>query len=441
MGKPASALPTHDFNVLLHELRTREIRRMPPGATRFLSAGCAGGWYFDWIASNYPGMLQVHYGVEAYSPCPADLPVGVRWVKNTIGKMQDVADRSIDLVFAGQTVEHVWPPDLADFLLESHRVLAPGGHLVCDSPNRVLTWALGWVQPQHTAELTVPEIVELLQLAGFDDISVRGIWLCYDRAAHRVLDMMPIRDRVWTPERRATEATNHPEDSFIWWAEARKGAGKPDRQRLHERASAIYDHVTAATFSRASHTVGQCLGRGPDRIVEAGVGQSGLLLCGPDVPLSPGAYRARFEVRRGEANAPANEPIVLLDVHDGCEDRVIALRVVTAGQLPADRWSIIDVPFDLSNAVFGVRVRVNSLGVVPLASRLVVDLRERGAVSASAEPLVGPQSRIDDELVRRLLQKMNEASSKPLRYRLADRVNNAVKMVGPVHRLMKRLVR
>ena len=57
--------PTHDFNEFLHELRTRELRRLPPGAKTVLSGGCSGGWYFRCVKECYPE-LERHIGVEAY---------------------------------------------------------------------------------------------------------------------------------------------------------------------------------------------------------------------------------------------------------------------------------------------------------------------------------------------------------------------------------------
>jgi hypothetical protein len=64
-----------------------------------------------------------HVGVEAYESMPDDLPAYVEWIVNTADKMSGVENSSVDLVFAGQTTEHLWADELAGFLLESHRVL------------------------------------------------------------------------------------------------------------------------------------------------------------------------------------------------------------------------------------------------------------------------------------------------------------------------------
>ena len=102
--------------------------------------------------------------------------------------------------------------------------LAPDGYLVIDSPTRFITDALAWTHPEHTMELEVDEMVETLELAGFVDIDVTGVWLCYDRerAEHMRLDLLG-GGAEWPWQRRVLEAEKRPRDSFIWWAEARNG--------------------------------------------------------------------------------------------------------------------------------------------------------------------------------------------------------------------------
>jgi hypothetical protein len=82
-------------------------------------------------------------------------------------------------VFGGQVIEHLWPDELSRFLVAAHRVLREGGWIALDSPNRRVTQAIEWLHPEHTVEFSVDEIVELLHLAGFDSVQVRGVLLAY----------------------------------------------------------------------------------------------------------------------------------------------------------------------------------------------------------------------------------------------------------------------
>src|SRR5436309_3922234 len=115
-----------DFNVFLHELRSRELERLPGGARTVLHGGSAGAWYFDWFREWYPTSVERHIGVDAFAERPADLPDGVAWLHRSLGDLEPVSDGEVDLVFAGQVIEHLWPEEITGFLLESHRVLRSG---------------------------------------------------------------------------------------------------------------------------------------------------------------------------------------------------------------------------------------------------------------------------------------------------------------------------
>ena len=138
-----------------------------------LSVGANGSWYFEWFRQSV-GDVTEHIGIEAYLPRPDDLPGYVTWVANTADQMIDVASGSVDLVFAGQTTEHLWAHELVGFLSEAHRVLRAGGRLSLDSPNQHVTQHLLWSHGEHTIELDEQEFSELLELAGFACSTWRG---------------------------------------------------------------------------------------------------------------------------------------------------------------------------------------------------------------------------------------------------------------------------
>lgn len=154
----AKGVATPDVNHLLHHLRGQALEGLPKRARQFVSVGCAGTWYFEWIAEKCAPLR--HTGIEFYSPKPDDLPESVEWIANTAGDMRALSDGSADVLFSGQNIEHLWPHDIAAFLLESHRVLETGGLLVVDSPNRRITSRLGWSHPEHTIELEPGEAEE-----------------------------------------------------------------------------------------------------------------------------------------------------------------------------------------------------------------------------------------------------------------------------------------
>ncbi len=396
-------IPTHDFGHFLHALRTRRMRMMPSGARVVLSGGAAGSVYFEWFGGNYPSSVERHIAVEYFAPAPEPLPPGVEWLPRTLGDLAPVKDGEVDLVFAGQVIEHLWPDDIAGFLSESNRVLRPDGHLVIDSPTRFITDALAWTMPEHTVELEVDEIVELLELAGFEDIDVKGVWLCYDRerAEHMRLDLLGGGDE-WPWQRRVLEAEERPRDSFIWWAEARNGQRRGDPAAVRRRVQAFYDRGRPKYFERVRTEVGQPADDSLGRRFRAPRGVQGFLLRGPGCAMPPGRHEAVFRLgaEAVESWLPHSRAIAEIEVtrDDG---RVVANWPLTAKDLPpggAERE--LTLPFELRDTAFNSELRVRSMGVAPLVVSVPVliheGVRERPeADGATARPRQRASARSD----------------------------------------------
>ena len=219
---------------------------MPGGARVVLSGGAAGSVYFRWFGANYPAHVERHIAVEYFEPPPDPLPEGVEWLARTLGDLAPVADGEVDFVFAGQVIEHLWPDDMAGFLSEANRVLRPDGYLVIDSPTRFITDDLAWTMPEHTLELEVDEIVELLELAGFVDIDVKGVWLCYDRerAQHDATGPSRRRRRVAVAAPRARGGA----PSSRLFHLVGRGAQRPDARGCGRREAAGARYLPSLSF-------------------------------------------------------------------------------------------------------------------------------------------------------------------------------------------------
>jgi len=367
-----------DFSSFLHtQVRAPELERLPAGADTVLHGGCAGSWYFEWFEQCYPTPVRRHIGVEPFSPRPKQLPENVEWLPRTLGDLTPVLDDEVDLVYAGQVLEHAWPGDIASFFDEAHRVLRPRGTIALDSPNRRVTNALGWLHPEHTVELTVDEIAELLRLAGFDDVRVRGMWLCYDADEHRFLPLEALEVAGdWTWARRIEEAEPRPEDSFIWWAEATCADTPPDRQAIHEVVQQAYDTYRRLRFGEFRHEIGDRSRRGDNWIVEAKAGQVGYLVYGPNVPMPPGRWAATFRVG-AEDGGPPEAVVATLDVVRGNETEPVATREVALAEISPDgALTELVQPFELARTEMGIQFRLHSTGQVGLLAELGVSVQE-----------------------------------------------------------------
>ncbi len=116
-----------------------------------------------------------------------DVDVGrgtVRYAYHSMIDLAPYADETFDLVFSGQSIEHVQMDEGDLMLKESYRILRPGGWLAVDTPNRAITrlwvdqdrpWKTGYVDPDHKYEYTVAELVDKVTAAGFSVVETKGL--------------------------------------------------------------------------------------------------------------------------------------------------------------------------------------------------------------------------------------------------------------------------
>jgi SAM-dependent methyltransferase len=105
-------------------------------------------------------------------------PLGpVRYRYHSMTDLSDVADESVDLVYAGQSIEHVTADDGSVVLKEVVRVLRPGGHLALDTPNARVTRLRQevFIDPDHKVEYTNEELTAKLQAAGLEIVEAKGL--------------------------------------------------------------------------------------------------------------------------------------------------------------------------------------------------------------------------------------------------------------------------
>ncbi|HET9689988.1 MAG TPA: methyltransferase domain-containing protein [Acidimicrobiales bacterium] len=97
------------------------------------------------------------------------IPAGtIRYSYHSMTDLGRFADGSVDLVYSGQSIEHVTPDDGARVLEEVVRVLRPGGALALDTPNGRVTrmQQAAFIDPDHEVEYTWPQLRALLEDAG-----------------------------------------------------------------------------------------------------------------------------------------------------------------------------------------------------------------------------------------------------------------------------------
>jgi SAM-dependent methyltransferase len=101
----------------------------------------------------------------------------VRYEYRSMADLSFADDDSVDLVYSGQSIEHV-PEDVGDVVLaEAFRILRPGGYLAIDTPNgRVCRLQQdAFIDPDHDVEYTLDQLRAKVTAAGFVVSTERGL--------------------------------------------------------------------------------------------------------------------------------------------------------------------------------------------------------------------------------------------------------------------------
>jgi len=353
-------LEENDFNNLLHWLRGQELKKVPKAAQHFISVGCAGGWYFDWIEACC-GPIAKHTGIEYYSPKPKNLPLGVEWIANTAGDMSSIENDTGDILFSGQNIEHLWPDDVVAFLRESWRVLKPNGLLVMDSPNRIVTEKLVWSHPEHTVELTPQEARELVEANGFEVTALRGMWLCIDPVNGSAFGLDDFRLTGSSSVRQRIAASGRADESFCWWLEARKTERHPNIELSENLSADIFRNAWGERLTRFLTLIGQRqMINGKSWLVCHD--DAGVLAYGPYMPLPEGRYTARLAVQLLADLHCGSDHILRLDVIDGAAREIVVVDL-SLDQFVVGQPITVEIPFSLEKTTFGLQFR--TIVVVP----------------------------------------------------------------------------
>lgn len=101
----------------------------------------------------------------------------VRYRYHSMADLSGYDDGSFDLVYSGQSIEHVTTAEAGQVLAGIRRLLVPGGHLALDTPNAraCRLQQEGFIDPDHKAEYTSEEMLALLEGAGFAVVEAKGL--------------------------------------------------------------------------------------------------------------------------------------------------------------------------------------------------------------------------------------------------------------------------
>ena len=97
-------------------------------------------------------------------------PLGpVEYAYHSMADLSRYDDETFDLVYSGQTIEHVTEEECDDVLAETFRVLQPGGWFAVDTPNDTVCrlQSPDFINDDHKVEYTHEQFTTKLEKAGF----------------------------------------------------------------------------------------------------------------------------------------------------------------------------------------------------------------------------------------------------------------------------------
>jgi SAM-dependent methyltransferase len=174
----------------LHPARLDLVQNVLPIGAKVLDLGGASG-------KRQGALLEMGYR-HARDLTIVDLPLDIRFkpgpqvdsefefngttVRYAYHSMADLSfypDNMFDLVWSGQTYEHITEEEGEKLFPQIARVLKPGGIFALDTPNRKLTRILvgeqEWIHAEHKIEYFYEDFVQRFRGHGLDIIDRRGI--------------------------------------------------------------------------------------------------------------------------------------------------------------------------------------------------------------------------------------------------------------------------
>lgn len=180
-----------DFHLyFIHQARIKMVMTLLPASKVIVDLGGANGSIVD---MGYPyafekitvidlppeDRCEMYKGIQMKPRETANGPIYVSY-----GSMTDLSifpDNSVDLVWSGESIEHITEEDSKKVFAEAKRILRKKGHFCLDTPNRLLTeihtaWRGGdYIHPEHKKEYYPDHLRRNLIDAGFKIAEERGV--------------------------------------------------------------------------------------------------------------------------------------------------------------------------------------------------------------------------------------------------------------------------
>lgn len=169
-----------------HHARLQLVSSLLPEASRIVDLGGANGSIYEMgYPHKFEEIIVVDLPPNDRDPMYKNLKLKPKKTPNGkisvhFGDMCDLSflpDNSVDLVWSGESIEHIDEEAGKRMVREAFRVLRPGGSFCLDTPNRLITQihTTGFIHPEHKLEYYPKQLQKLLRSSGFKIIDQRGV--------------------------------------------------------------------------------------------------------------------------------------------------------------------------------------------------------------------------------------------------------------------------
>ena len=186
-----ASVPIRNVLLSMHVSRSEFVRGMPRGR-RILDLGGTHQGYDDGalVHLGYPYRFdrllvvdlpaderhQIYQGGSDGGTVQSRLGP-VEFAFHSMTELDRYGDSSFDLIYSGQSIEHITEDEGRRVFREAHRVLAPGGWLCLDTPNGPV-WRLqsdDLMNPDHKLEYSAGQLRSMLEDSGFRVHEAKGL--------------------------------------------------------------------------------------------------------------------------------------------------------------------------------------------------------------------------------------------------------------------------
>jgi SAM-dependent methyltransferase len=174
--------------LLIHNARVKLVSTFLPEAKVIVDLGGANGSIYS---MGYPYQFDQLIVVDLppedrcdmYRNIPSlscNTPQGpIHTLLSGMTDLSSIPSGSVDLVWSGESIEHITEDDSKLVYAEVKRVLKPDGYFCLDTPNRLMTalhiGTSDWIHPEHKIEYYPEHLQQNLREAGFDIVEQLGV--------------------------------------------------------------------------------------------------------------------------------------------------------------------------------------------------------------------------------------------------------------------------